>query len=240
MGIFSGFELNRKHSGSDQKVLSPAYGKRGRTNSFDDQDIAQEKKPLGGIFTNNKKPESVKGNTTSLSGIFGNRKLTPTQILPSKSRASAGPFSKIKIERGQKQNSVDDVARDDTPAFHNGGSQSAKKQLSATLLDQKPKRNSSPSPNDTIKLELDTKCEEIEVESPDEPLVPLSQNRGNTKRIKESDELSYEIENDVEADPEAAPIIDQEASKESSLKRKIEETSIIKDDWEEDSESLKR
>jgi hypothetical protein len=65
MGIFSGFELNKKQSsGSDKKVLSPTYGKRPRTNSFDDQDITIDKKPLGGIFTNNKKSDSVKGTSS--------------------------------------------------------------------------------------------------------------------------------------------------------------------------------
>jgi|TARA_B110001450_G_scaffold139533_1_gene130751 hypothetical protein len=67
MGIFSGFELNKKLNGSDQKVLSPTYGKRQRTNSFDDQDITIDKKPLGGIFANsNKRSDSVKEKSSSL------------------------------------------------------------------------------------------------------------------------------------------------------------------------------
>ena len=66
------------------------------------------------------------------------------------------------------------------------------------MIDQKPKGTCSPSPNDTIKLELTSAEQVLDVESPDEPLVPLSQNRGNVARIKE-DDLS---ENEKEVEPE--------------------------------------
>ena len=96
--------------------------------------------------------------------------------------------------------------------MHSSGSQSAKKITIQTLTDQIPKGTSSPSPNDTIKLELTSGAEQIlDAESPDEPLVPLSQNRGNTTRIKEDDLSENEIEKDLvaekvsqEVEPEAA------------------------------------
>ena len=107
-------------------------------------------------------------------------------------------------------------------------------------MDQKPKGTSSPSPNDTIKLELTGGEQVLDVESPD-MLVPLSQNRGNSARIKEDDLSENEIEKVIlpeqisqQAEPETAPqdtlIIEQEKG---TKKRKLEETSIIESDKEE-------
>lgn len=108
-------------------------------------------------------------------------------------------------------------------------------------MDQKPKGTCSPSPNDTIKLELTGGEQVLDVESPDEPLVPLSQNRGNSTRIKEDDLSENEIEKVIlpesisqEVEPETAPqdtsIIEEEKG---NKKRKLEETSIIESETEE-------
>jgi len=100
--------------------------------------------------------------------------------------------------------------------MHSSGSQSAKKITSQTLTDQKPKGTCSPSPNDTIKLELTSGAAEkvLDIESPDEPLVPLSQNRGNSTRIKE-DDLSEEKE--VLPEPVSQEVESQTAPADSSI-----------------------